>query len=216
MIPSLHNKPDEEKLLHSILFSLGKRRQRGRLIECFKILNGFANVDPTKLFVLHDSTLNSNVDKFIQSAQSCSSLMLSFKTGTDFHQQWYCVIVRDTNALPASLTYALPASLTYALPASLQPWLLVLPPVPKDTSQHRGPGGGLRQTSAHFRQVHTSPLSTLALVSPGKLWVWAPRCFSLGSTADPLSLMSPPALHITHGLHFPGLWLNVFIPVHPR
>ncbi len=60
MIPSLRNKPNEERLSHLNLFSLEKRRQRGKLIECFKILRGFTDEDPTKLFEMDDSTRTRN------------------------------------------------------------------------------------------------------------------------------------------------------------
>ncbi len=56
MVHSLCNKPYKERLSHLHLFSLEKRRRRGKLIECFKILNGFTNVDPTKIFVMEDLT----------------------------------------------------------------------------------------------------------------------------------------------------------------
>ncbi len=60
MIPSLRNKPYEERLLHLNLFSLEKRRLRGKLLECLKILNGFTNVEPTKLFEFDDSKRTRN------------------------------------------------------------------------------------------------------------------------------------------------------------
>ncbi len=50
MIMSLCNKFYEEKLAWLNLFSLEKRRHQGKLIECFKILEGFTNVDADKLF----------------------------------------------------------------------------------------------------------------------------------------------------------------------
>ncbi len=75
MIPSLRNKLYEERLSHLSLFSPEKRRLKGKLIACFKILNDFTNVDPTKLFEKDDLTrkrnseaLNSHADKFIQNA----------------------------------------------------------------------------------------------------------------------------------------------------
>ncbi len=54
MIPSLRKKSYEERLARLDLFSLEKRRLRGKLIECFKILKGFTNVDANKLFSVDD------------------------------------------------------------------------------------------------------------------------------------------------------------------
>ncbi len=51
MITFLSNKSYEERLASVNLFSLEKRRLRGKLIECFKILLGFTNVDASKLFL---------------------------------------------------------------------------------------------------------------------------------------------------------------------
>ncbi len=50
MITSLRNKSYEERLAQQNLFSLEKRRLRGKIIECFKILKGFSKVDASKLF----------------------------------------------------------------------------------------------------------------------------------------------------------------------
>ncbi len=55
MIPSLRNKSYDERLSALIMFSLEKRRLRGKLIECFQILNGFTNVDKSKLFMIDDT-----------------------------------------------------------------------------------------------------------------------------------------------------------------
>ena len=41
MVPSLRNKPYEERLKELNLFSLFKRKLRGNLIEIFKIFHGF-------------------------------------------------------------------------------------------------------------------------------------------------------------------------------
>ncbi len=41
MIMSLRNESYEERLARLNLFSLEKRRLRGKIIECFKILKGF-------------------------------------------------------------------------------------------------------------------------------------------------------------------------------
>ena len=50
LIPSLRNKPYHERLSVLDLFSLKKRRLRGQLIECFKILKGFDNINSSNLF----------------------------------------------------------------------------------------------------------------------------------------------------------------------
>ncbi len=50
MITSLRNKPYEERLTRLNLFPLEKRRLRGKLIECFKILKGFTNVEVSGMF----------------------------------------------------------------------------------------------------------------------------------------------------------------------
>ncbi len=56
MIISLRNKYYEERLASLNLFSLEKRRLRGKLTECFKILKGFTNVDASKLFSVDDTS----------------------------------------------------------------------------------------------------------------------------------------------------------------
>ena len=56
MITSLRNKSYEERLAQLNLFSLEKRRLRGKLIECFKIFKGFTNVDASKLFSIDNSS----------------------------------------------------------------------------------------------------------------------------------------------------------------
>jgi len=52
LIPELRNKTYEDRLKELNLFSLSKRRLRGKLIECFKILNGFSNVEKEDLLKL--------------------------------------------------------------------------------------------------------------------------------------------------------------------
>ncbi len=60
MIPSLRNKSYEERLARLNLFSLEKRRLRGKFIECFKIRKGFTNVDANKLFSIDDLSRTSS------------------------------------------------------------------------------------------------------------------------------------------------------------
>ncbi len=93
MISSLRNKPYEERLSHLKLFSLEKHRLRGKLIECFKILNGFTNVDPTKLFVMNDSMRTGNNGAKLKCRQVYSDCTKFFFTNA---------VVRDWNRLPPS------------------------------------------------------------------------------------------------------------------
>ena len=61
LIPSLRNKPYLERIKELDLFSLSKRRLRGKLIECFKTLKGFNNIDASKLFtVITESKTRGN------------------------------------------------------------------------------------------------------------------------------------------------------------
>ena len=56
MITSLRNKSYEERLARLNLFSLEKRRLRGKNIECYKILKGFTNVDANKMFSIDNTS----------------------------------------------------------------------------------------------------------------------------------------------------------------
>ncbi len=94
MIPSLRNKPHEERLSHLNLFSLEKRRLRGKLIECFKVLNGFTNVDGTKLFVVDDSSRTRSNGANLTCKQVNSDCAKYFFTNG---------VVRDWNKLPPSV-----------------------------------------------------------------------------------------------------------------
>ncbi len=94
MITSLRNKSYEERLASLNLFSLGKRRLRGKLIECFKILKGFTNVDASKLFSVNDtSRTRSNGVKL-----RCKQVQLD-STKFFFTND----VVREWNKLPPSV-----------------------------------------------------------------------------------------------------------------
>ncbi len=45
-----------QRLARLNLFSLEKRRFRGKNIECFKILKGFMNVNSSKMFSIDNTT----------------------------------------------------------------------------------------------------------------------------------------------------------------
>ena len=55
MIPSLRNKPYEERLKELDLFPLEHRRLRGDLIQVFKIIRGIDNMDYSKYFSIDNS-----------------------------------------------------------------------------------------------------------------------------------------------------------------
>ncbi len=93
-IPSLRNKSNEERLSHLSLFSLEKRRLLEKLIECFKLLNGFTSVDATKLFMMDDSLrMRSNGAK-LKCKQVHSDCAKYFFTNA---------VVRDMNRLQPSV-----------------------------------------------------------------------------------------------------------------
>ncbi len=92
MIHSLHNKPVEERLSHLNLFSYEKRRLKWKLIECFKILDGFTNVDSTKLFVMDDPMRTRNNDSELKCRQFHSACTKFFFTNA---------VVRDWNRSPS-------------------------------------------------------------------------------------------------------------------
>ena len=54
LIPELRHKTYEERLAELNLFSLETRRLRGQLIEVFKILRGFDDVDYRSMFQLSE------------------------------------------------------------------------------------------------------------------------------------------------------------------
>ena len=94
MIPSLRNKSYEERLTQLNLFSLKKRRLRGKLIECFKILKGFTNVEFDKLFLVDDAARTRNNGHKLKCRQVRSDITKFFFTND---------IVREWNKLPSSV-----------------------------------------------------------------------------------------------------------------
>ncbi len=94
MIPSLRNKSYEERLTRLNLFSVEKRRLRGKLIECFKILRGFPNIDANKQFSIDDlSRTRSNGIKLIYRQMEPYSTKFFFAND----------VVRVWNKLPPSV-----------------------------------------------------------------------------------------------------------------
>ncbi len=94
MITSLRNKSYKEKLANLNFFSLEKRRLRGKLVECLKILKGFTNVDANKLFSVNDTSLTrSNGVKL-----RCKQVQLD-STKFFFTND----VVREWNKLPPSV-----------------------------------------------------------------------------------------------------------------
>ncbi len=94
MITSLRNKSYEERLASLNLFSLEKRRLRGKLIECFKILKGFTNVDASKLFSINNkSRTRSNGVKFRCKQVQLDSIEFLFTND----------VAREWNKLPPSV-----------------------------------------------------------------------------------------------------------------
>ena len=51
MVRGLGNLPYEQRLKSLDLYTLFCRRQRGDLIEVYKILNGYYDIDPTNFFI---------------------------------------------------------------------------------------------------------------------------------------------------------------------
>ncbi len=88
MITSLRNKSYIERLASLNLFSLEKRRHRGKLTECFKLLKGFTNVDASKLFSLDNtSRTRSNGVKLRCKEVQLGSTKLFFTN--DVVREWY-------------------------------------------------------------------------------------------------------------------------------
>ncbi len=94
MIPSLRNKSYEERLARLSLFSLEKRRLRGKIIECFKILKIFTNVDASKLFSISSTSRTRNKGIKLR----CKEVQLDC-TNFFFTND----VVREWNKLPLSI-----------------------------------------------------------------------------------------------------------------
>ncbi len=98
MITSLRNKSYEERSANLNLFYLEKRRLRGKLIECFKILKGFTNVDASKLFSVGDTSRSRGNSVKLRCKQVQLESTKFFFTNdvarewNSFHLQWYSVI----------------------------------------------------------------------------------------------------------------------------
>jgi hypothetical protein len=60
LIPAIRNKGYQRRLKDLNLFTLEKRRLRGQLIETFKILKGFNNIDHRNLFTLSENPTRNN------------------------------------------------------------------------------------------------------------------------------------------------------------
>ncbi len=94
MIPSLGNKSYDERLSTLNMFSLEKHRLRGKLIECFKILNGFTNIDRSKLFMIDGTLRTRNNGIKLKCRQVNSDCTKFFFTN---------VVVQEWNKLPPSV-----------------------------------------------------------------------------------------------------------------
>ncbi len=94
MIPFLRSKSYEERPARLNLFFLEKHRLRGKLIEYFKILKGFTNVDANRLFILDDSSQTRNNGAKVRCRQlhlDCTKLFFTSD------------VVREWNKLPPSV-----------------------------------------------------------------------------------------------------------------
>ena len=94
MIPRLRCKPYEQRLQELNLFSLSKRRMRGDLIEVFKMLKGFVNVDVNDYFTLAQSRITRGNGYKIASKRFASQEAKHF---------FFNRVVNAWNSLPASV-----------------------------------------------------------------------------------------------------------------
>ena len=65
LIPSIRNRSYEDRLRELNLFTLEQRRLRGQLIEVFKILRGFDNVDYRNMFELSEGRTRNHGYKLV-------------------------------------------------------------------------------------------------------------------------------------------------------
>jgi len=74
LIPSIRHMDYQSRLRALNLFSLESRRLRGQLIEAFKILRGFDNVDHQHLFTLNESATRSHGWKLVPPRYTCNTV----------------------------------------------------------------------------------------------------------------------------------------------
>ncbi len=94
MITSLRNKSYEERLAQLNLFSFEKRRLLGKIIERFKVLKGFTNVDANKMFSID----NKSRTRINEVKLRCKQVQLDC---TKFYFTYD--MVREWNKLPPSV-----------------------------------------------------------------------------------------------------------------
>ena len=65
MIPELKGISYTDRLSKLKLFSMDYRRRRGDMIQLFKILNGFENIDAQTMFIFSSSTTRGTLRSYI-------------------------------------------------------------------------------------------------------------------------------------------------------
>ncbi len=76
------------------MFSLEKRHLRGKLIGCFKILNGFTNVNKSKLYETDDSSRTRSDAAKLKCKQVDSDCIKFFFAN---------IVLRECNKLPPAI-----------------------------------------------------------------------------------------------------------------
>ena len=97
MIPSLRGQAYEERLKKLNLFSLEKRRLRGDLIQVFKYLNRFNNVDHGNMLELHTNQRTRNNGRPLKEKRCHTDIGRRFFSNR---------VVRHWNKLPAEVVNA--------------------------------------------------------------------------------------------------------------